>query len=158
MKFGILNIKTNNFIDGEKKKQHVVFSVDCSGSMSDICNDRRSKMDHINHTIINMILFLVEHPEFVVYISVFAFDDKIYTIIENELISHDNFERLIQQVKQIRPKNMTNIEKALCNSKTYIQNLQKQYQCDNDFQDDVNVIKDNKKNITITHVFMTDKR
>ena len=136
MKFGILNIKTNNSINGEKKKQHIVFSVDCSGSMSDICNDRRSKMDHINHTIINMIMFLVEHPELVVYISVFAFDDKIYKIIENELISSDNFERLINQVKQIRPKNMTNIENALCNSKNYIQNLQ--------------------KDRTITHIFMTD--
>ena len=104
--------------------------------MSDICNDRRSKMDHINHTIINMIMFLVEHPELVVYISVFAFDDKIYKIIENELISSDNFERLINQVKQIRPKNMTNIENALCNSKNYIQNLQ--------------------KDRTITHIFMTD--
>lgn len=136
MKFGILNLKTNSSINGEKKQQHIVFSVDCSGSMSDICNDRRSKMDHINHTIINMIMFLVEHPELVVYISVFAFDDKIYKIIENELISSDNFERLINQVKQIRPKNMTNIENALCNSKNYIQNLQ--------------------KDITITHIFMTD--
>ena len=136
MKFGILNIKTNNSINGEKKKQHIVFSVDCSGSMSDICNDRRSKMDHINHTIINMIMFLVEHPELEVHISVFAFDDKIYKIIENELISSDNFERLINQVKQIRPKNMTNIENALCNSKNYIQNLQ--------------------KDRTITHIFMTD--
>ena len=136
MKFGILNLKTNSSINGEKKQQHIVFSVDCSGSMSDICNDRRSKMDHINHTIINMIMFLVEHPELVVYISVFAFDDKIYKIIENELISSDNFERLINQVKQIRPKNMTNIENALCNSKNYIQNLQ--------------------KDRTITHIFMTD--
>ena len=136
MKFGILNLKTNSSINGEKKQQHIVFSVDCSGSMSDICNDRRSKMDHINHTIINMIMFLVEHPELEVHISVFAFDDKIYKIIENELISSDNFERLINQVKQIRPKNMTNIENALCNSKNYIQNLQ--------------------KDRTITHIFMTD--
>jgi Mg-chelatase subunit ChlD len=146
MKFGILNLKTNNSIEGDKKVQHIVFSVDCSGSMSDICNDRRSKMDHINHTIINMIMFLVEQPKLVVYLSVFAFDDKIYKIIENELISSNNFEKLINQVKQIRPRNMTNIENALWNSKNYIQNLQK----DNYNDEEI------KKDITITHIFMTD--
>jgi len=126
--FGILNIKTNNSVNSDRKrKQHIVFDVDCSGSMSDICNDNRSKMDHINHTIINMIMFIVEHPELMVFISVFAFDDQIYTIIENELISKENIETLVQQVRQIRPKNMTNIEKALINSKDYIQ---KMYGCD----------------------------
>ena len=56
--FGILNIKTNKHdITILKKIQHIVFDVDCSGSMSDICNDNRSKMEHINHTIINMIMF-----------------------------------------------------------------------------------------------------
>ena len=143
--FGILNIKTNKYdISNFKKKQHIVFDVDCSGSMSDICNDNRSKMEHINHTIINMIMFIVEHPELIVYISVFAFDDQIYTIIENELISKENVETLVQQVRQIRPKNMTNIEKALTNSKEYIQ--QKYEECG------VN----GKDNITITHIFMTD--
>jgi len=142
--FGILNIKTNKHdITNLKKIQHIVFDVDCSGSMSDICNDNRSKMEHINHTIINMIMFIVEHPELMVFISVFAFDDQIYTIIENELISKENVETLVQQVRQIRPKNMTNIEKALTNSKEYIQKI---YDCD--------VI--GKDNITITHIFMTD--
>jgi hypothetical protein len=141
--FGILNIKTNKHdITILKKIQHIVFDVDCSGSMSDICNDKRSKMEHINHTIINMIMFIVEHPELMVFISVFAFDDKIYTIIENELISKENVETLVQQVRQIRPKNMTNIEKALTNSKEYIQKI------------DCDVI--GKDNITITHIFMTD--
>ena len=143
--FGILNIKTNKHDISilKKKIQHIVFDVDCSGSMSDICNDKRSKMDHINHTIINMIMFIVENPELMVFISVFAFDDKIYTIIENELISKENVETLVQQVRQIRPKNTTNIEKALTNSKEYIQKI---YDCD--------VIS--KDNITITHIFMTD--
>lgn len=141
--FGILNIKTNKHDTTFKKVQHIVFDVDCSGSMSDICNDNRSKMEHINHTIINMIMFIVENPELMVFISVFAFDDKIYKIIEYELISKENVETLVQQVRQIRPKNMTNIEKALTNSKEYIQKI---YDCD--------VI--GKDNITITHIFMTD--
>lgn len=142
--FGILSIKTNKHDITFKKTQHIVFDVDCSGSMSDICNDTRSKMDHINHTIINMIMFIVEHPELMVFISVFAFDDQIYKIIENELISKENVEKLVQQVRQIRPKNMTNIEKALTNSKEYIQKI---YDCGDVF---------GKDNITITHIFMTD--
>ncbi len=157
MNFGIFNLKTNNIdnidnidninknINSSKKIHHLVFNVDCSGSMSDTCNDNRSKMDHINHTIINMIDYLSNQKDIYVYISIFAFDDKIYSILENELISKLNYQDLISQVKQIRPKNMTNIELALNNSKDYIHKLQSNKTIDH-----------NDENVDITHIFMTD--
>lgn len=145
--FGILNIKTIKYdISSFNKKQHIVFDVDSSGSMSDICIDNRTKMDHIIHTIINMIMFIVEHPELQIFISVFAFDDQLYSIIKNELITKENCESLVQKVKQIRAKNSTNIEKALTNSKDYIQEKKKEY----------NNSDGEKKDITFTHIFMTD--
>ena len=136
--FGIVNLKT-------KQKQpinvqrHFVFSIDCSGSMSDLCNDKRTKNDHSIHTLINMITYFAEHPELNVSITVFAFDGNIYTIIKNEEVTQDNLDNLIQNIKKIRPKDTTNIEKALINSNEYISDY-----------------IENNINIFVTHIFMTD--
>ena len=55
-KFGILNFIA---ITTEESSDELdfLFSVDCSGSMSDICSDGRSKMQHIIHTLKNIIIF-----------------------------------------------------------------------------------------------------
>ena len=139
LKFGIIKLKINK-IDPIRKKRHIVFTVDCSGSMSELCNDGRSKMEHINHTLTNMISYFAEqHLELLVSISVFAFDDIIYKIIENEDVTQDNLDNLVQNVKKIRPRNMTDIEKALLNSREYILTY-----CDSNIDTEV------------THIFMTD--
>lgn len=138
--FGVINLKIKK-LDPSIQKRHFVFTVDCSGSMSDICNDGRTKMDHANHTLINMITYFAQHPELMISISVFAFDSSIYNIITNEEVSEDNLDKLIQCVKKIRPKDMTNIEKALINSRDYI----------------VSYINNNTDNdVYVSHIFMTD--
>ena len=139
LKFGVLNIKINK-TEPVTKKRHIVFTTDCSGSMSDICSDGRSKMDHSNHTLINMIIYFANHPELLVSISVFAFDCSLYTIIENEMVTKDNLDKLIQDVKNIRPKDTTDIEKALKNSSDYISRF----------------VSINNDDTDILHVFMTD--
>ena len=119
--FGIINLKLKK-TQPIQQKRHIIFSVDCSGSMSDICSDGRTKNHHSNHTLTNMIIYFAEHPELHVSISVFAFDGSIYNIIENEIVSKENLDKLIDSVKNIRPKDITNIEKALFNSREYIAN------------------------------------
>jgi len=136
--FGIINLKINKK-DPIAQKRHFVFSVDCSGSMSDLCKDGRTKMDHSNHTLINMITYFADHIELNVSITVFAFDDSIYTIIENQEVTQDNLDKLIQNIKKIRPRDMTNIEKALINSDRYIMDY-----------------NSNNNDVYITHIFMTD--
>jgi hypothetical protein len=138
-KFGVLNLKISK-TDPVIKSRHIIFTTDCSGSMSDICNDRRSKMEHSNHTLINMIIYFATHPELLVTISVFAFDGSLYTVIENEVVTKDNLDKLIQDVKNIRPKDTTDIEKALKNSSDYISKL----------------VSINNNDSDILHVFMTD--
>ena len=138
-KFGVLNLKISK-TDPLIKTRHIIFTTDCSGSMSDICNDRRSKMEHSNHTLINMITYFANHPELLVSISVFAFDGSLYTIIENEVVTKDNLDKLIQDIKNIRPKDTTDIEKALKNSSEYISKL----------------VSINNNDTDILHVFMTD--
>jgi len=139
LKFGVLNIKINK-TQPVTKKRHIVFTTDCSGSMSDICSDGRSKMDHSNHTLMNMIIYFANHPELLVSISVFAFDGSMYTIIENKEINQENVDILIQEIKKIRPKDTTDIEKALINSNDYISNY----------------ISTNNDDRDIVHIFMTD--
>ena len=138
MNFGIINLKIKKLVP-IKQKRHFVFSIDCSGSMNDLCNDGRTKNDHSNHTLINMITYFAEHPELMVSISVFAFDGSIYTIIENEEVTQENLNKLIQDIKKIRPKDTTNIEKALLHSREYIVNY-----CTKNMDSNV------------THIFMTD--
>ena len=59
MKFGIVKINTD-VLPKVNKTLFFLFSVDCSGSMSDLCNDRRTKNAHIIHTLTNMLLFFSE--------------------------------------------------------------------------------------------------
>jgi hypothetical protein len=138
MNFGIVNLKIKK-TNPITQKRHFVFSVDCSGSMNDLCNDGRTKNHHSNHTLINMISYFAEHPELMVSITVFAFDGSIYTIIENQDVKEENLDKLIQDIKKIRPKDLTNIEKALINSREYI----------------VNYCSENLDS-HVTHIFMTD--
>ena len=136
--FGVINLKIKK-MEPSIQKRHFVFNVDCSGSMSDTCNDGRTKMHHANHTLINMITYFAEHPELMVSITVVAFDSSIYNIITNEEVREDNLDKLIQDVKKIRPKDMTNIEKALVNSRDYIENY-----------------TSNNSDAYVSHIFMTD--
>ena len=48
--FGILNMKANP-VPVTTRSQDFVFSIDNSGSMSDLCSDGRTKMRHILHTL-----------------------------------------------------------------------------------------------------------
>jgi hypothetical protein len=89
------------------------FTTDCSGSMSDKCKDDRTKMDHIQHTMCNMIRFFAESDDATIYIQVHAFDDKIHEIIPTTRVSKDNVASLIVAVGKMYPMQSTNIELAL---------------------------------------------
>ena len=70
-------------------EHEVVCVVDQSGSMSDTCKDGRTKMQHIVHTLKNIIHYFAEHPEVVVFLSVHSFDDSFHTILERTQITED---------------------------------------------------------------------
>jgi hypothetical protein len=136
--FGILNLQMKTFTPIEKH-HHLVFTVDCSGSMSERCSDGRTKMEHIKHTLTNMVYYFSDHPGFSVTISIFAFDGVMYTILEKEKVEKSNMETIVQQIQTIRPRNSTNIELAVESSKTFIDGC----------------IGENPDHV-VTHIFMTD--
>ena len=110
-KFGILNLIANT-ITLSQEEFEFVFEVDCSGSMSDKCQDGRQKMQHINHTLKNIVTYLKEN-NIKAFITVRAFDDKIYNIIDHTDITDENYSLIIAKIEKIIPRSCTNIELAL---------------------------------------------
>ena len=137
-KFGILNFVAVTS-DETKDELDFLFTIDCSGSMSDKCADSRSKMQHIIHTLKNMVLFFKDHPNIGVYITVNAFDTKKYEIVKRTIISNDNVDVILNKIDNIRPRGSTNIHKALM-----------------DASNEINNILEMSPTSKINHIFMTD--
>jgi hypothetical protein len=137
-KFGILNFTAVTTRE-TREELDFLFVVDCSGSMSDACSDGRSKMQHIIHTLKNMIIYFHDHPNTKINITINAFDTKIYNIVSRTKITDDNFNEIIYKVDKISPRGSTNIEYALIKSAQEINRLKTDY----------------PSNI-INHIFMTD--
>jgi len=136
--FGILDFKavtSHNVLD----ILEFLFIIDCSGSMSDKCADGRTKMQHITHTLKNMIIFFKEHPNIKLFVTIYAFDTEIYNIVERTPISKDNILEILAKIDQILPRGSTNIEFALENSSK-----------------EINKIKNLYPTHKINHIFMTD--
>ena len=111
-KFGILKL---NAITAPLSKENIeiIFMVDRSGSMSDVCSDGRSKMQHICHTLTNMVLYFKDKSEINVHITIRAFDDEIYNILDRCQITSANIYDVLCKINKLTPKNSTNIEMAL---------------------------------------------
>jgi uncharacterized protein YegL len=135
VKFGILNLKAATVSLNEEQEYDFIFMVDCSGSMSDRCADGRDKMQHIVHTLKNMITYFKENSGIKCHITVYAFDSKIYKIVERTRISDNNFASIIANVGMITPRDSTNIELAL---KTVAQ-ITEQIRNDNPHHNIVNI-------------------
>ena len=113
-KFGIFNLHVRSEIPITRKHLHIFFTIDGSGSMSDICVDGRTKMQHIHYTLENMIRIFHENPECNVSIHVQSFDTKIEKHIQDvSNIKEEILESLINKIQKIRPGGSTNIEVAL---------------------------------------------
>lgn len=136
--FGILDLKAITS-DETNEILEFIFIIDCSGSMSDLCADGRTKMHHITHTLKNMIIFFNDHPKIKLYVTINAFDTQIYKIIERTVITEENLSEILKKIDKINPRGSTDIEFALLHS------VQK-----------IGEIKDLYPTHKINHIFMTD--
>jgi hypothetical protein len=136
--FGILDFKavtSNETMD----VLEFIFIIDCSGSMSDMCSDGRTKMQHITHTLKNMIIFFYENSSINVFITINAFDTEIYKIIKRTKVTIENFASILSSIDDVYPRGTTDIEYALINSAKEINQIKK-------------IFPTHK----ISHIFMTD--
>ena len=136
-KFGILNFTAVHCLP-TNVEQEFVFVIDNSGSMSDLCSDKRTKMQHIIHTLKKMVIYFKENPDIKANITIFTFDDKFCKIIERTNIK-EKIHEILEKINNIEPDGGTNIELALKKTSDYIYDLRCLY-----------------PNNQINHIFMTD--
>ena len=100
------------------KTVHWIFTIDRSGSMNDFCQDRKTKMDHLKHTLTNMFNYLIklkkEHQAFQQFVTIIMFDHET-EIVANNIEVDDTLgaENIKDLLAQIVPRGSTNIELAL---------------------------------------------
>lgn len=89
----------------------VKFSIDHSGSMSDNCNDGRTKMQHIKHVIINILrLFVSEsYANMEINVCVHIFDGEDERLFDFTRITKLNVDILIAKIDNIHPLGSTNL-------------------------------------------------
>jgi uncharacterized protein YegL len=136
--FGILNLHARPTTITQTE-QEIVFVVDQSGSMSDICSDGREKLQHIKHTLKNMVLYFNDNPHIKAYISIHSFDGYFNSIVERTEVNEEILPEILVKINKIRPNGDTNIENALKNSGEIIDAISKA-----------------NPTHTIHHIFMTD--
>ena len=136
--FGILNIQAET-VDETTDELDFLFTVDCSGSMEDRCDDGKTKMYHIIHTLKNMVIFLSGNKNMNINISINKFHTKWYCVVPRTRLNDKNYGEILGKISSIQSYGSTNIEHALSCSLEQIKELQTLYPA-------------NK----INHIFMTD--
>ena len=138
--FGILNIITPEMEPGFDIIRWI-FTIDRSGSMEDRCPDGKTKMEHIKHTLNNMIthfLTLETISNITHTLTLIGFDNEVNIICQDELINSELKEKLPTLFQNLEPRGMTNIGKVF-DSLSELGDLSKRIQ-----------------NTQTVHIFMTD--
>ena len=87
----------------------VKFSIDCSASMSDKCRDGRTKLQHITHTLCNILRLFVSYETQVFNVCIHIFNEEINTVIDFITVSRENIDSLIAKISSIYDNGTTNL-------------------------------------------------
>jgi hypothetical protein len=110
--FGIFDIRVNQS-SITNIQQTINIAIDGSASMTESCNDGKEKIQHIKHTVKNILNYILTKPEVKVIFNVFVFDSRITDILINETVTQENIEELKKKIDKICADGGTNIEIAL---------------------------------------------
>ena len=112
--FGVVNLEVDRCDSHVPKTQHFILTVDRSGSMAAREKDGMTKMQHVIHTISNMLrYFAYDIDSTEVFISVIIFDNKVECIIDKISINKENVKQLVEKVEEIYPRDMTDMGAAI---------------------------------------------
>ena len=110
--FGIIKLNaTETVIPCENRALDFQIRIDNSGSMSDACSDGRTKMQHVNFTV-SQILRKLGESSIPSSANIKTFDETIIEIIDGS-INPDTVEEMVIRVNKIFPNGGTNIYSVL---------------------------------------------
>ena len=115
-----------------------LFTIDTTGSMSESAYKNVSKMTVVKQTFNSMITYL-SNLETPIYIRVHSFNETVTVVVDNMLITKDNFTEIIYKIDNLLPDRSTNIGDALKSAN----DLMEKYSNEN-------------PNHQVVHIFMTD--
>lgn len=116
----------------------VLFQMDASGSMRDLCKDGRSKMEHTHHTLCNILDEVSSYQN--VHVMIRGFDHAIHPIVPVTRVLPHTLEEIIYEIKaRLYPREMTDLELALKDSAACITAYLTEH-----------------PHHEVTHIFMTD--
>jgi len=142
--FGILNVSTPK-TPISTTPLAILLNIDGSSSMDEIGSDKLTKINHIKHTLKNMIHILIEKitetPDICIYISIMLFTHDTKNLLQRiksekqfdhyfkgdfVLLNHHSMHIILEEIERIRPWGCTNIEISLKNAKTAINDFMQQ--------------------------------
>ena len=110
--FGIIKLNAVQEFNKPLRKINMQFYVDNSGSMSDICGDGRTKMQHVNFSVSQIIRKACDGATSLVNVDIKTFDDSIVPVISTPLNS-ETVEEIVTKVNKIFPTGGTDIYSVL---------------------------------------------
>ena len=110
--FGIFDIRVNQS-PITTIQQTINIAIDGSASMTESCNDGKEKIQHIKHTVKNILNYILTKSEVKIILNIFVFESKITDILINESVTQENVEELKKKIDNIHARGGTNIEIAL---------------------------------------------
>lgn len=146
-RIGILKLCVNRDLSHDNTSIHVLFTVDCSSSMSDTINSQHTKLQQVVNTLKGIFREFAKESEknsVNIYVAVAGFEQTIHPILDFIKIIPENVDELITVLDNIKSHTLTNIEVALKNARDMLDG----------------VISQNEDGMTtptrVYHVFMTD--
>jgi uncharacterized protein YegL len=120
-KFGILKLKIDPCPESEAvtklQKMAIIFTIDCSASMTDYCSDKKTKLKHAIYTMKGIIKYLSEITEkntnFEIHVAILTFSTRTKLITDFVPICSDNVDKITKLIGSIHSEDSTNIEMAL---------------------------------------------
>ena len=148
--FGILNIKTPATNEMNPGRYHIIATCDRSGPMDDVCEDKKTKMDHLKHTLKNIVRHFskVNPDNITVLLTIVTFDTEVETSPLFK-ISKCTQKSIIEYIDDITPRGATNIEKVLTDVNEMFQHYQ-----ENDTY--LETYDPEYEQIETIHLFLTD--
>lgn len=111
-RFGVLNMKIDDAAPVVKKLSWII-TVDRSASMNDQCEDGKVKMDHIKHTLLNMLDYFVQFKDIDQTLTLLIFDHEVEILLSQVKICEELLDSFSDLLAKTTPRGQTNIEAAL---------------------------------------------